>query len=182
MQNIKSLFTKFDKSFKVTHIHAKASELAMQLGSISLDSVISLAANHFIQIRFIPGLPKAAFGYSDVKDGIRYIFVNRNTSECQMTYTIVHEIGHHLLNHYPINRHCDLQDGLLDLEANLFVFFVYSLALSDIKLDELIRENKEYFLCGFSLTLSVLIILLGGGVLAVNDWLDKKLQTQKRLN
>jgi len=64
----------------------------------------------------------------------------------------------------------------------LFVFFVYSLALSDIKLDELIRENKEYFLCGFFLTLSVLIILLGGGILAVNDWLDKKLETQKRLN
>ena len=99
-----------------------------------------------------------------------------------MTYTIVHEIGHHLLNHYPINRHYDLQVGLLDLEANLFVFFVYSLALTDIKLDELIRENKEYFLCGFFLTLSVLIILLGGGILAVNDWLDKKFETQKRLN
>lgn len=182
MQNIKSLLTEFDKSLNITHIAASARELAEQLGSISYESVTSFAESHFIQIRFLPGLPKAAFGYSDVKDGIRYIFVNRNTSECQMTYTIVHEIGHHLLNHYPINRHCDLQDGLLDLEANLFVFFVYSLALSDIKLDELIRENKEYFLCGFSLTLSVLIILLGGGVLAVNDWLDKKLQTQKRLN
>lgn len=182
MQNTKSLFAEFAKSHNVSHIHAKATELAKQLGSISYESVTSFAESHFIQIRFIPGLPKAAFGYSDVKDGIRYIFVNRNTSECQMTYTIVHEIGHHLLNHYPINRHCDLQDGLLDLEANLFVFFVYSLALSDIRLDELIRENKEYFLCGFFLTLSVLMILLGGGILAVNDWLDKKLETQKRLN
>ena len=182
MQNIKSLFAEFDKSFNVTHIAARARELAKQLGTISLNSVISFAESHFIQIRFIIGFPEAAFGYSDIKDGIRYIYVNRNTYECQMIYTILHELGHHLLDHYPINRHCDLQDGLLDFEANLFVFFVYRLALSDIKLDELIRENKEYFLCGFFLTLSVLIILLGGGILDVKDWLDKKLETQKRLN
>ena len=89
MQNIKSLLTEFDKSFNVTHIAASARELAEQLGSISYESVTSFAESHFIQIRFIPGLPKAAFGYSDYQgwDSIypapsQYIRMSNDIYDC----------------------------------------------------------------------------------------------------
>jgi len=161
MQITKSLLAEFGRLCNISHIRAKARELARQLDSISLDSVISFAESHFIQIRLIPGFPEAAFGYSDVKDGIRYIYLNRNTSECQMTFTIVHELGHHLLDHYPINRPRDL----LDLEANLFVFFVCGVAPKNLKLDELTRENKDFFTGVVSLTVSALMMLLLGSIL-----------------
>ena len=179
MQNIKSQFAEFDKVYNVTHIATKARELAMQLSPISFDSVSSFAESHSIRIRLIDGFPKAALGYSDVKDGIRYIFVNRDTSESQMIYTIVHELAHHLLGHYPISRpHTDL-----DLEAHVFVLFVYSITLKDdLNHEEWMRENYDCWAYGMTLALPLFFMLLVGGILDVGAWLVKKLDSQKRLN
>lgn len=78
-------------------------------------------------------------GFSKFKNDKYYIFLNKNNSNNRKKFTISHELGHIILNHFkdnePLIAHCNI-DEQKEWEANMFARLLLAPPHITYKLDK----------------------------------------------
>ena len=131
MEKIKYLFRKAAELQEVVHLKptiAKAQKVAGK-NLNSLDGLLAIAKAFSIKVVFVGDFPDKVRGYSQTVDDEKYIFLNKNDSHCILVYTLQHELGHHLMDHFCPST--NLKTRVPELEAQIFALFLFLLGEKD---------------------------------------------------
>ena len=139
----------------------------------SINGLLKIAQAFSIKVVLVGDLPEQVSGYSDIIDGERYIFLNRNRSGCHLIHTMQHELGHHLLDHLCPDK---LKNRIAEFEAPVFASLLF--LLGDIDYNHLTQnfdENPELRLYGFLIGAGALSLVAAGIIWELVDWVATKL-------
>lgn len=99
-----------------------------------------LAQRAGLTIRSRDGLPVDVSGCSFVADGRRYVVLNKSQSPERATFTLAHEMAHHILHHSQMST---TWTPIEEMEADLFAFAVLTSTTSLSDRQRYMRENVD---------------------------------------
>jgi hypothetical protein len=114
-------------------------------------------------------LPANVSGYADLIEGKPHIVVNRTKSPEHQQYTLLHELGHHILHLNPAHTPGELVhgvDGMADFQADMFaVGWIMSCRVDGRKRQDVLNQNPESSIVVFFAG-SMTVLILGVALVA----------------
>ena len=130
----------------------------------SLEDILAAAERAGYEICYAD-LPTRVSGFALVMAGQPYIVVNRAKSSQHQQYTVVHELGHHVLHLNPSRDSQQLalfsSKDMAEAEANLFAATWLMIVAKDKVREEMVRENPE------ALLFPAVSVLMTGAVILI---------------
>jgi hypothetical protein len=145
----------------------KAMQVRRDLNVRSLEETSGAAERAGIEVAYAD-LPANVSGFANLIEGKPHIVVNRTKSPEDQQYTVVHELGHHLLHLNPAHTPGELVrsvDGMADFQADMFaVGWIWSCRADGRKRQDVLKQNPESSIVVFSAA-SMTVVILGVALL-----------------
>jgi len=151
----------------------EAARLQATWNARSLEETTAAAEQVGCQVSYVD-LPEKVSGFAQVIEGQTHIVLNRAKPRIDLEYTLPHELGHYVLHLSP-SRNMEESEfqvsGTKEFEANLFAVTWIARRGTDLRQNEVLRQNEEALVTMFSCLFVTLLL----GLLALVSYTDSKL-------